>query len=474
MSTKNSNRDHKKFFFSALLLLLLLLTNTFSLNAQQHATVSPYSRYGIGILAPSAFVSQTGMGGIGIASYAPERINFSNPASYAYDTITAIEAGIKGELSQLTTATNSQSSNSASISYLAIGFPVIKNKWGASFGVMPYSSVGYHIVAQQTTDPLGKVNYVFQGNGALSRFYLGNAYAPFGKLSQKFYASDHYKKMAADKDTVRIKRITNRNTILKGLSIGFNASWLFGSINQIRAVEFAEAPTTYNTKINSQTSLSGAYLNFGLLYSYISKKQTFFNVGFTGAASTNINTSTNALWYNYTSVGGAFESIADTVQVLTEVESKTTIPVYYSAGIATGKKDKWMIEANYTQQDWKKFKSTVETTPLNTSYTIAIGGEYIPNKKGFNYLQKIQYRLGGHYSKTYVSINNSDVKNLGIAFGFGLPIINKDRIQKATFQLGVEAGQEGTKENNLLRQQFVRFHLGVTLNELWFLKRKYD
>src|SRR6185436_751413 len=118
--------------------LFLFLFSSALINAQR-ATVSPYSRYGIGELPPLQTVQQAGLGGIGNAIYAGDRVNFINPASYAFDTITTFEAGIKGEISNLETSSNSQTANGVNLSYLAFAFPVIKNKWGASIGLMPYS-----------------------------------------------------------------------------------------------------------------------------------------------------------------------------------------------------------------------------------------------------------------------------------------------------------------------------------------------
>lgn len=463
-----SVKDLKKLFLT----LPLFLSGIFLLQAQQ-GTVSPYSRYGVGELVPNIFVWQTGMGGSGNAVYAQDRLNFVNPASYAYDTITTFDAGVQGELSQLKTSYTSQSANTASLSYIAFGFPVIKNKWGAGFGVMPYSNVGYNVVTQEVNEQSGRVNYTFEGDGGLSRIYLANAYAPFGKLSTKFSASEKYKKLVADKDTIKIKRINRRNNFLKGFSIGVNASWLFGPINETRKIEFVDASSTYNTKVFNSTSMGDGYFNFGLLYSYIMKNEKFFNIGLTGAMSTDISTKTNTLWYNYTSVGGAFEEIADTVQFIADQKGTTTIPVYYSAGIATGKKGNWLAAIDFTMQDWTEFQSAGTDQSLNNGYKIALGGEYVPDKKGFSYTQKIQYRFGGHYTKSYLTLNNTDIKDYGLSLGFGLPIINKDRIQKATVQIGIEGGIKGTTENNLIEQQYLRFHFGITLNESWFYKKQY-
>jgi hypothetical protein len=454
------------------LFCLLLLTFNF-LNAQR-ATVSPYSRYGIGEIQNGTFVAQSAMGGIGNAITIQDRLNFINPASYAFDTITTFEAGIKGEMSKLATSASSQPSNGASISYLAFGFPLAKNKWGASLGVMPYSNIGYNIITEEKDDQAGNVRYSFKGDGGLTRFYIGSAYAPFSSLQSKFYLSEKYKKLIADKDTIQIKRTEKRNNILRGFSIGFNASWLFGSLNTTRSVEFLESVNSYNTRIANTTSPGDLYFNFGLLYSYKMKKEKFFNVGLTGAMSSDISSKFNSFWYNFVSTGGAYETVVDTVHLITDQKGNVTIPVYYSGGIAAGKTGNWLAGVDFTIQDWTKFKSFGVNDSLKSSYNIALGGEWIPNRKGLKFIQKIQYRFGGHYTKTYVTLNSTDINDYGVSFGFGLPVINKDRIQKAVLQLGFEAGQKGTTNNNLLKQQYLRFHLGITLNESWFFKRKYD
>ena len=65
---------------------------TSQVNAQT-GTLSPYSRYGIGELRFNGFAYQYSMGGIGVALQSPLRLNFSNPASYAADSLSTAEIG---------------------------------------------------------------------------------------------------------------------------------------------------------------------------------------------------------------------------------------------------------------------------------------------------------------------------------------------------------------------------------------------
>jgi len=40
--------------------------------------------------------------------------------------------------------------------------------------------------------------------------------------------------------------------------------------------------------------------------------------------------------------------------------------------------------------------------------------------------------------------------------------------------LSVTLGERGTTENNLLKEQFIKFGLSVSYDGIWFVKRKYD
>ena len=58
---------------------LQLITCNF-LYAQEN---SPYSRYGLGDMAPPTNIENRGMGGVSAADADPLAINFNNPASYS-------------------------------------------------------------------------------------------------------------------------------------------------------------------------------------------------------------------------------------------------------------------------------------------------------------------------------------------------------------------------------------------------------
>lgn len=77
--------------------------------------------------------------------------------------------------------------------------------------------------------------------------------------------------------------------------------------------------------------------------------------------------------------------------------------------------------------------------------------------------------MGLQYEKTPFMVNNESVDDFGITFGLSLPIANASSIH-TSFLLG----QRGNIENGLIRERYFRFSLGVTFNDRWFQRVKYD
>ena len=48
------------------------------------------------------------------------------------------------------------------------------------------------------------------------------------------------------------------------------------------------------------------------------------------------------------------------------------------------------------------------------------------------------------------------------------------RKRKSEINLSVEVGERGTTNNNLIKEQFLHFQIGLSLRDIWFVKRKYD
>lgn len=424
---------------SACLPALVLL---FSVSSHAQVTSSsPYSRYGLGEINSSSSASQIALGSSGISILDSAEINFSNPASYATLGNASFAAGVRGELLRLSTQNNSEIANNASVSYLAIGFPVMKNRWGASFGLIPFSSVGYKAQTAGYVDSVGAVSYIFEGSGGVSRFYLGNGF----RFTKNLYA-------------------------------GFNASWLFGSIRYIRRNEFDYSISNlyFNSRVNENNSFNDFYFNGGITSTFRLKKNMVLNFGITGSLPADINTKRTTLIETYTAPN-EIPVLRDTVYYRENEKGITTLPMSIGGGISLKKENKWLFSADYTMEDWSSFEMFGEGDNLDNSFRFSAGGYFIPDHKG-KLFKKIAYRAGVRYNQTYLLLNDSRINDMAFAFGFGIPVSLKkgSNFFTSLVNISFEAGQRGTLGNNLIKEQYGRLHIGVSLTELWFERRKFE
>lgn len=77
--------------------------------------------------------------------------------------------------------------------------------------------------------------------------------------------------------------------------------------------------------------------------------------------------------------------------------------------------------------------------------------------------------MGLQYEKTPFVFNGEDINDFGINFGVTLPVSNASSIHTSFL-----FGQRGKTENDLIRERYFRVSLGITFNDRWFTKVKYD
>jgi hypothetical protein len=455
-------------FFSFLFSLVINFCNA------QTGTETPYSRYGIGELQFNGFARQTAMGALGAAYQHASALNFSNPASYSALRISTFETALRGEIARTSSSSNAQTKKGTLLNYLALGFPVIKDNWGASFGLIPVSATGYNLkdtgsVLNPNDTISTSFSKLYEGKGGLSRFYIGNGFAPFAKGLDKFYTSNRYKQLQAEGDSAKIKQLVNTKRVLKGISFGFNASYLFGSLINQRSLQY-NTTAFINTKLVDNTSFGDFYFDYGLMYNYEFKNDRSLTIGVSGAGGTNISSRRDILWTLVSSSSVA--SNIDTIYFVEGQKGRTFIPATISAGFMFQSGEKWMWGAEYALQQWSKYKSVTDNQKLQDSYRLSFGGQYMPT-------YKFAYRAGFRYEKSYLDLRNTVINDYALSLGVGVPIrlsSTERRLfeNRTMLHFTIEGGQKGTTANSLIKQDYVRFYVGITANELWFIKRKYD
>lgn len=414
---------------------ILLLLTTGTLFAQTRIS-SPYSRYGVGDLQNSRYMRNISMGGLSFAFRSSNAVNYANPASYtSFDSTSYVfETGISSTFKKTMTASTSQTSNYTTLGYLVMGFPVT-NWWGGSIGLLPYSNVGYKISDEENVPVTGRVKYLYEGSGGLNQFYAGNAFE-----------------------------------IAKNLSAGFNTSFIFGALDKTRTVYF-DSLYFLNTRMKNGIIVNDFLFNYGLQYAKNLKNDISLNMGLVFSNSTNLTAKQDSLAVRYLLSSTGAETIKDTIINSSGYKGNIVIPQNIGFGFTVGKKDRWMAGADVAMQNWKNFSSFGEKDSLKNSIQASVGFEITPQNSAISgYWKKVHYRFGFRYDKTYLQLRNNQLAEYAVSVGFGLPL----KKSKTSINLGFELGQRGTTENSLIRENFGKVFLSLSIYERWFIKKKFD
>lgn len=428
----------KKLLLAATLLIALLSVSAQSL------IESPYSRYGLGEINTNTNAHYFSMGGTSIGFRSPFQINTANPASYsAFDSLSLLFTG--GFIGQYSIQeSNDAKSYPFSISFnsFAFGFRIAPF-WGTAFGLQPFSSVGYKMSSSHKLDSISSYTAIYSGNGGLNKFWWGNAF----KLTP-------------------------------ALSLGANASYLFGSIERERKIEF-DSTGFFNTKNTVGRFINDFSFDAGLQYQFILKRDTgalsnhtWLTLGATVGLPCTLHATEDNLTQRYRVFAGA-DYVIDTVSVINNVEGDVTLPLYFGAGFSIGNK-KWSFGTDFTMQNWSSYKAYGESDSLQNSMSVSLGGSILPDNSSIaKYYKKITYLAGFHYNKTYLQLRGTQLTKIGISFGMVLPL--KPVYQnRSSIKLGFEVGQMGTTDKNLIKEQYFRFVFGINIKEHWFEKRRYN
>ncbi len=415
------------------LVLLLLFVTLGSYSNAQNVTSTPYSQFGLGQLQKNNSVISLGLGGIANGLRLDNAINTQNPASYSALQWTTFEVGAFGSFLKLENSTGSAFRNNAALSYLKIAFP-ISPKWGASFGLVPVSGMGYESNIS-TTFLDTPVTQIFKGEGGLNQFYLGTAY-----------------------------------NVTKNLSIGVNASYLFGTLDRTKANEFPDSTGFLNIKQTNSTYIGSLFFNYGIQYKLNLLNDKYLVIGLNGNPSTNLSSTRNTISTRYY-YQNELERTIDTTQNTVDQKGTVVYPMINSLGFSYGKTNHWMFGSDVTLGNWSTLSIFDTKQNLSNTFDFNLGGSITPDYMAVgNYFKNIEYRFGFNYNKSYVNIAGEDINQMSLSLGFGLPLPKT----ASRINLAFEIGQRGTTNSGLIKEQFMGVHAGFNFCDKWFIQRKYD
>ena len=428
------------------LLAVALFFSALSRQAQTNGSNSPSSRYGFGLLSDRAQGFNKGMAGLAYGMQNGQELNVKNPASYAHiDSLSFLfDVGFSMQNANLEQNGQKINAHNTSYDYLSMGFRVSRGV-GVSLGLMPFSTIGYSLsnsykVANQSD--LTQTD-TYSGDGGVHEVYAGVGWSP-----------------------------------VKSLSVGVNAGYLWGDMTHSVLASFSQ--TSVASRRRQYVADIRTYkLDFGLQYNAKIGRKHAFVLGLTYGLGHDIKS--KASYYDQTITN-------NTVSGDTLINRQAyALPHTFGAGLVWAYGQSLRVGVDYSLQKWADVKSPTLTyrpdgrpdyvaqTGAYTDMTkIAFGMEYVGDPTGLRWKQRVRYRLGFSYTSPYTKVDGLDgPKDWLVTAGVGLPIINTYN-NRSILNLSVQYERVKPKVAGMITENYLRFCIGLSFNERWFMKWKVD
>ncbi len=396
-----------------------------SLHAQ-----SIYSFEGLGSLQHQGMPNNLGMGEVGIGTPTIWHVNTQNPANLVYNNFSTFQVGIELDNRNFTGKDVSGSDLQGGLRFLGYAFPIMPGKWSSSIGILPYSSVNYNTFSEGTIDGSDGVDQISdnRGEGGLTNFYWSNGFK------------------------------------IKKFLIGIRANYTFGSIEKESTISIGGIDVPLSTvSYQDQESYSDINFQFGLGYRHVLAEQTFLHFGATYSPQSQLNGSSELLLVRLSSTGREIDS-----QEILTGDIRRDLPTSLGFGMSYQRLNNFNVGFDIEFQQWKNVERGAES--FNNFNKIAIGADWIPDYDDVNsYFQRARYSIGVNRTRLPYIVNDQALTDFGINFGASLPVSSF-----SSLDIAFKIGQLGEAGNGLIRENYYKIVIGATINDRWFIQRKYD
>lgn len=403
----------------------------------QSSTESPYSQYGLGILADQSQGFSRGMNGVGLAFRKGNMVNTLNPASYsAVDSLTMVfDVGLSGQITNFKENNVKLNARCANFEYAVGSFHLMKNV-GASFGVLPYSNIGYNYSSIVTLDNnFGSFTDSYTGSGGLHQAFIGAGWR-----------------------------------VIEPLSVGFNAAYFWGTYNR------SALSSSSSTNVNSiqkvyYANVNSYLLTFGAQWQQQVSRRDALTIGATVGVGHKLGADASCQIIN-----------VDTTTFI--VDNALGVPMSYGLGLGWNRGNNLFVGADFTLQKWSSVSFPELYTKGNETvyalrsdlfkdrYQVNVGADFVPNPMSQHLINRIHYRLGAGFVTPYYYINGKEgPKEFSVSAGFGIPLQNRWNNRSI---LNISGQWVHTSAKDLITENTFRINLGLTFNERWFAKWKVD
>lgn len=404
------------------------------------AAPSPFTTYGIGESYGSGLVHNQGMG-TGVAQPQYWYINNQNPALLVFNNMSVFQVGVVGESRSINGETTNERNSGGNLNYITMAFPIKVTKWTTSVGLMPYTNVDFKF---QYSD------YAYDPSGAIVDTLITQE-SGTGGLTQVYWS--------------------NGVRVTKDLSVGLRAAYMFGPISNVYSNVLTTLPNQgdpYLVNIENKKNINGFNFGLGVSFSKDSlgrRKDRRFSIGAVYNIASNFNAKVVDRISRTSLAGDTLEQYE-----ISSNNGKIHLPESYTFGIAYGRGSRWNVSSEFFYQDWSSFTSlNSDDEGLVETWRASVGGEFTADPYALeNYLKRITFRAGFSYQESPYYANEARVKDYGINLGFSLPA------GRSSVDIAGQFGRRGDKAVNVLEETYFRIFFGITFNDQWFVKRKFD
>lgn len=412
------------------IILLAVFSSLFLIAFSNAQNSSVYSRYGIGDLEYGYSPKMMGIGDLGVTQLDPDHLVITNPASWFSLNQTRIEFSLGYKGINISNNTDANFTSETEFKGLTFGFPVSKEYGvGVVAGLVPFTRISYQSKGSYKSPDEAVIpfyNVFYEGKGGISKLFLGSSvFLPFE------------------------------------ISAGASLDYYFGNQRYFSKIEFVDNSTNINTTYENNHRSTGFGTTFGLISPNLAAKlnlQTFSDIRL--GLSINYISSLNS----DTLLTSASSSIIDTIAVSS---TKMKIPLRINSGVSFVINDTYHISVDYAYQPWSKFEfNGLKDNNLRDAQKISLAFEFTPKRtSGMKLIEQTVWRGGLSYEETQYKFYGKGINQFSVFGGLSFPIGTDN-----TIDLGLQYAMRGSKENNLLKEDFIKLYLGISFGELWFLR----
>jgi hypothetical protein len=171
------------------------------------------------------------------------------------------------------------------------------------------------------------------------------------------------------------------------------------------------------------------------------------------------------------SVTSVFNS--GSLAIESEVASDTDdyyMPLEIGVGLSKVFKNNLNLTLDYGKGLWNSTNQSDLYGNFVNQDKFALGFSYSKPNNIRSYSDRIQYSTGFNYDTGYLEVDNKRINAMSFSVGVSLPIENTF----SALNISYSFGQKGRISDGLIKENYHKLSLNLSLDGIWFVKRKFE